>query len=535
MTSGRSRNGLSIMEVMFAIGVLVIGLLGIASILPVAARNASNALQADATTAAVENQVSNAIARITSNLTHVDVPSNSLVAYSGTASPYFPGFGPYSGLAPYPSFPSGATTFGNNQIEFGIGNFYNRVSLQTPILRTTISGTRVPAVTGIPVNGTAAGYRGLNFATVAPAAAAFPSDIDWFYDPISTQPNSVPVPRPSFCIDPAFLTAASNLRDDRAALGNRNVNGYDRTRFPCYDMNYDPTASPGDVLSSASFAMTPRMHRVVLPDNNSFATVRTYLGSSVALSERDELPLVRPTGELRDNAPGLLTRPSAGAVGPTGGVRTGKFSTMITLVPEAASGNQYTASIVVFESRQLAINPPGTVSSVQAIFNLEPHTTLPWADETAAAEERTYGEEVLGIVTAAPSLIEGGVGTFTYTHSATCNPEIDNGDWLMLARWDPISGLNRFAWYRVSDVLSGPELVAGPPSVYVTTIEVRGEDWLFHPSQVATTGVLAGTSGAFVYTTPTASATEPANYNRQCTIVVRMPSVVSVRTLNLSL
>ena len=43
--SGSLRRGLSIMEILFAIAVLTIGLLGVASILPVATNNASMALQ----------------------------------------------------------------------------------------------------------------------------------------------------------------------------------------------------------------------------------------------------------------------------------------------------------------------------------------------------------------------------------------------------------------------------------------------------------------------------------------------------------
>jgi hypothetical protein len=75
-----NRGGLSIMEVIFAVGVLLIGLLGIASILPVAANNANNALRSDATTAAIENQISNAVGRLPERLTYVDVPNSSLIA-----------------------------------------------------------------------------------------------------------------------------------------------------------------------------------------------------------------------------------------------------------------------------------------------------------------------------------------------------------------------------------------------------------------------------------------------------------------------
>ena len=80
------RDGLSIMEVLFAIGVLMIGLLGIASILPVAGRNAANALRSDATAGAVENQINNAAARVSEQLTSVDVPNQSRVAFQAPSN-----------------------------------------------------------------------------------------------------------------------------------------------------------------------------------------------------------------------------------------------------------------------------------------------------------------------------------------------------------------------------------------------------------------------------------------------------------------
>ena len=52
------RSGLSLMEVLFAIGVLTVGLLGIASVLPVASDTAARTLQRDkATEEVVEPRV----------------------------------------------------------------------------------------------------------------------------------------------------------------------------------------------------------------------------------------------------------------------------------------------------------------------------------------------------------------------------------------------------------------------------------------------------------------------------------------------
>lgn len=514
------RKGLSIMEVLFAIGVLMIGLLGIASILPVAARNANNALLADLSTAAIENQVSNAAARVTEQLTYLDVPNQSLTAFQPPlGTPYFNGYGPYSGLAPIPLTPPpgpSSPNFGHRQVFRGVGSSYTRIDLTSLIVKETVRGKY-------------AGIRGLNMASLTPGPPTGPSfiDADFFFDPIEAQGISEVLPRPSFCIDPAFLSASGNLRNDVAVSGARTVNGYDRTQFPCYDLNYNPQQSPSLQLASAPFPMTPRMYRVGMP--TTAATVPSNVVAKVMLSERDGLPLFRPKGELRGAPPGLLVRPTGATVGPTTAQRSGRYSTMITLVPTSTGGQTYEASIVVFESRKLTINEVGSGPAAE-VFNLEPYTASRWDDPTAAANTRTYGEEVLGIVEYAPAPITGGVGQFTYVHSAACNPEIGINDWVMLCRWIPHEGINRFAWYRVSDVISEPTLdppAPAAPVLYRTAIEVRGGDWLFHPSQVSATG----SAGPFQYNPP---ATGTNIYNRRVTTIVKMPRVVAVRTMTIT-
>jgi hypothetical protein len=73
------RRGLSIMEVLFAIGVLTVGLLGIASILPVATTNASKTLQRDKGIEEVNNTVAAEVARIGEQMDSV-ILANSTAA-----------------------------------------------------------------------------------------------------------------------------------------------------------------------------------------------------------------------------------------------------------------------------------------------------------------------------------------------------------------------------------------------------------------------------------------------------------------------
>lgn len=76
------RRGLSIMEVLFAIGVLTVGLLGIASVLPVATDNASKALQRDRGIEEVNNNIASELARIGDQLDSVFVANNSQAAFA---------------------------------------------------------------------------------------------------------------------------------------------------------------------------------------------------------------------------------------------------------------------------------------------------------------------------------------------------------------------------------------------------------------------------------------------------------------------
>ena len=284
--------------------------------------------------------------------------------------------------------------------------------------------------------------------------------------------------------------------------------------------------------------MTPRMYRVGLPTTS--ATLPSNVVAKAMFSERDGLPLFRPKGELRDQPPGLLVRPVGATIGPTTAQRSGRYSTMITLVPTSMGGRDYEASIVVFESRKLTINDvddPSTSSN--DIFNLEPYTAAQWGDPTATVDQLTYGEEVLGVVTEAPGPITGGVGQFTYVHSAACDPEIGVNDWVLLCRWIPEEALNRYAWYRVSDVIDEPEIQSGTPLIYETTIEVRGGDWLFHPDQVNRRLTPVGAVFGFTYSPPgRANNYFPAMttnaYNRRMTTIVKMPRVVAVRTMNIT-
>lgn len=445
------RAGLSLMEVLFAIGVLMIGLLGIASVLPVGTRNAAEALRSDITASAVENQVSNALARLGGR------PSQVLYPYS------LPRLSALS-ASPDPNYPVAPTTdlFGNSSI----------LSL----------------------------------------AASVPT-LDYVPDPMA--PTFVGSPPPAICIDPSFITAATNIRPTP-------LNYYDRTKFPCFDYNYDGLRHPGIVpaLTSAD-PITPRMFRVSLSAKDS-VTAPEHIIARTLLSERDGLPLNKPKDNTLPTSLFFRVLDNPSDLSRADAQRAGAFSSMVTVVPTNRAATNYDVSIIVFENRQLTTNTLGFDTTNPAlVFPLQPFATVSsWVNQvTLGPDSKTYPDEVMCDIVAASDIIDGGLGTFTYEHSNACNPEIKAGQWIMLARFDATAGINRYAWYRVSQVIDEPVEVG---DVYRATIEVRGAGWLFHPRMVRADGTIEQLPNPNTVAEP-----------RLSTIMVKMPRVVSVRTVSL--
>lgn len=78
------RHALSIMEVLFAIGVLTIGMLGIASILPVATNNAAMTLERDRAVEEMNNRAAADIAKLKSSFDDVIIANRSLANFNAS-------------------------------------------------------------------------------------------------------------------------------------------------------------------------------------------------------------------------------------------------------------------------------------------------------------------------------------------------------------------------------------------------------------------------------------------------------------------
>lgn len=506
------RHGLSIMEVLFAIAVLTIGMLGVASILPVATNNAATAIQSDRAVEEINNRIATDLSRLSGSLTELIVAENSQLDF-------------------------------NNPIVPPAARFDQR--------SVTSFGAHI---------------------------AAYESRTDFALDLYPNLPDA-------FCIDPWFLSAASNLRNDttdaNAAMANRN--GYDRTLFPCFDPRYHPiNASPSEPMnvSTASLIEGPRFTRVALPFEGSNGWLSAS-GSEALMRQSDDFSVVVPDDRTR--RPGLfIQRSTNGASSLTKNSVSSRYSSIVMMSRNEQGSNLFNAAIVTMLDRHIVTVPGGSYDGSAGVpaFNLAPYTaTDPSITNVPppADNELLFPGEQLGYVTQADQpFVGGGGGEFEFRTSRFVLPDIDDGDWIMLMRRDYVRDRNpttgttpipqiqpgrlRFAWYRVTEIINEPQLVtvAGVTS-YQTRISVRGPDWKFHPIQtVLAPGVYSppyfgnvaqptwGNPPGFDYDVMPARGNDPGTlttppfsplYEHQDygTFVVIVPSAISVRQLQVEL
>ncbi|QDV43325.1 hypothetical protein Enr13x_31800 [Stieleria neptunia] len=501
------------MEVLFAIAVLTIGLLGVASILPVATNNAANALQIDRAIEEINNRVATDMARLEGSFTEVIVANNSLREFNSPS-----------------------------------GSFSNTNAFNAP-----------PAA---------------RFKSVSTSEfGSHLSQYDVRYAVNSGGPTNQAHMPDAFCIDPWFMCATNNLRDDTNTTNpNQRRNGYDRTVFPCYDpryhcVGYSPSEAisnyiplPGSAASSTLWNL-PRFTRLALPfDGNS--GLLSAAGARALTLRSDEFSLFTP--EDRSLGPGLFVQRSANAAHSlTRNTVSSRYSSIVLMSRSKPGSNLFDAAVVTMKDRQVVTVPGGGPALAH---QLAPYTATDPSLVNApppAENELLYPGEQMGYVSYVDwPFVGGGGGEFKFRTSRYVLPKIGNNDWLMLMRREyitnPVTGAVepkglKFAWYQVSDVTGEPTLdpdINGVVS-YETQVSVRGPDWVFHPIQVQAFGT---TYAAPYYGAPSqpswgnapvfdydammdSSASDPAGYKKQDygTVVVIMPDVVSVKPFQVQL
>ncbi|MCC9601484.1 hypothetical protein LOC67_13085 [Stieleria sp. JC731] len=507
-----SRRGLSIMEVLFAIGVLTIGLLGVASILPVATNNASMALKTDRAVEEINNRVATEIAEIAGKFDEVVIANNSASSLAATGLRFnevsTDSFG--ATISVYDKYTGASTVTQPNLPDAFVIDPWFLTAAGTPRADSTTPGT----------------IRNGYDRTMYPC-----------YDPRMHPYNVSPT-------DPI----GSSL-----GAGPTYPKLVDLPRFVRVGLSFNGTS----LLSAMNAEVNARRSddfSILVPDDRTKPP-----GLFVQRSANSSASLKKNTVSSRFSSIVAMSRSDIGSNVFNAAVITMQDRKVVT-VP----GGYFDGSIV----RPASGNLPA--------HDLRPYTAWLPDDPAAPAsfareESMIFPGEMVGYVSAAQRPISGGGGAeFIFRTSRYVKPPVRNGSWVMLMRReyvrDPsvfpgisiVPGPLKFAWYRVSDVVKEPAVVTrGGVDMYETQITVDGADWVFHPIQTALFATSTppyyaqpyfpvsssdprpswGTPPAFVLDDMPANGTDPPGYNHfdYGTTIVIAPDVVSVRQFQVRL
>ncbi|KAA5540693.1 hypothetical protein FYK55_20085 [Roseiconus nitratireducens] len=481
IAAGPKRSGLSIMEVLFAIAVLTIGLLGVASILPVATNNAANAIQIDRSIEEINNRVATDMANLESAFTEVIVANNSLQAF-------------------------------------------NASSLRFNQLSTQEFGNHLTQ------------YEN-NLAAGAPAQPQMPDAfcIDpWFLSASNTLRNDLAAApydnrnnydRTVFpCYDPRYQPIDVS---PSAALSASMTLDWDTPRFTRIAIPFEGSTG---VLSAASAQSTTRRSddfSVVIPDDTTRGPgLFVQRGGNAAGS------LAKNTVSSRYSSIVLMSRSAPGSNLFDGAVVTMRDRQVVT-VPGGGAGLAHNLAPYTATDPSVVNGPPPADSEL-----LYPGEQLGYVTLSDRPIVGGGGGEFVFRTSryVKPELNDGDWlmlmrREYVRDPASGATPTI-------------IPGALKFAWYQVSDVIVAPTLVTvGGVTSYQTQIAVRGRDWVFHPIQQQPfassyaapyygnpTQPSWGNAPAFDYDVMPRTG-NPAGYEHQDygTLVVIVPKVVSVK------
>lgn len=508
---GIKRRGLSIMEVLFAIGVLTIGMLGVASLLPVATNNASMALKTDRAVEEINNRIATEIADMAGSFDEVVIANNSDASFTAT------------------------------DLRF------NEVS--TDSFATTIAGYE---------------KHGSAVAATQPSLPdAFVID-PWFLTAAGTiraDSSNPGTERNGYdrtmypCYDPRMHPYNVSPTE---AIGNSLGGGptfakqVDLPRFTRIGLSFNGT-SLLSAMNAETNARRSDDFSIFVPEDRTRPP-----GLFVQRSTNNAASLKKNTVSSRFSSIVTMARSDVGSNVFNAAVVTMQDRKVVT-VP----GGYFDGAIPRPASGDL---PAHDLRPYAAFLPDDPGNPRGFARE----ENMVFPGEQIGYVSESQRPISGGGGgEFVFRTSRYVKPEISSGDWVMLMRReytrDPVSATPiivpttlKYAWYRVADVVKQPAVVTrAGVALYETHIAVDGPDWVFHPIQTAfftsfTPPYYAppyfpnsaaaprpswGTPPSFVLDNMPANNTDPVGYNHfdYGTTIVLAPDVVSVRQFQVRL
>ncbi|MEL6895700.1 MAG: hypothetical protein AAFP90_06340 [Planctomycetota bacterium] len=479
------RDGLSIMEVLFAIGVLTIGLVGLAHVLPVGIRQSTDALQRDETLAAMENLVSETTARIASSQRIVNVPVVRAGPWVNNANLNAQTYRPLNvGQLFLASGPTAVNNFGNNQ---------------------------------------------------------------FFPGPSSSWYVEGPVYHNGVCVDPWFLASADNRRaptTDRNQYDRTRFPCYDPFANPLISAASNIRTAPWQFnTNTAEPVGGPRLLRVSLSSGSSRSSVvnneRNVVSSpprgvveQFASAQSQRIPLVRPSDD--SYLPGARFTSDSGNL--VGRQLINTYTAFALAQPDANDNAMTRVTTLVSRSRNVVINEGATGANR---FPLSPYTV--------DRNNPLYGDEILTYVSdvAAGGFIDGLGGEVVITVAADAPRTLREGTWVMLMRQPYTMTVNngpnpplavrgggpvtrdggpQYAFYQISDVAIEPtDATVNDPihnvnrACWQARIRLEGPDWLFDDNIRA--------SAAGVYSAANADGTSAVHDN---TFAVILPNVVAV-------
>ncbi|WP_413430960.1 type IV pilus modification PilV family protein [Crateriforma spongiae] len=428
---GRDRHGVTLVEVAFAMGIILIGLVGLVSILPIAGRQAKDAVSLNNATSLANAALAEFQAR------NYGQPGRWVLQ---------PDFAKLGSMVP----------------EYSDGGQRFAILENTP---TFLNDLMHPDYQRRPGRG---------------------------QDPTLWQGvGNMNLSSNSVCIDPLFVADpngylpynAANSPDGKyVSYFTAGTNGHRRIRFPYYKANYNPLVNPSlPVTASNQWPPMPRLTRVTI--NRGVSTAGQFISGTEAnyLSESgNDLNITKPKDQTL--APIIAGEAITGTVMTYGKAQTEGTYSWIATVNEIPGGSTSSVSVAVIENRDRTFftypnaGPEGTLNGV-------------YADDP----EANATEERVAYVTYAGGFTGGAGGTVEIVMSTYVDPTIIPGQWVMMSR-DTLPGIpggEVHRWFRVAGVVgqttSGePDRIIFNDPVHGTPYEVwhmrlmlDGPDWSF--------------------------------------------------------